>query len=117
MHFKFGGKRQEANPQPFEGSAPGGMNRVMKDHFIAMTGEFVGTVLFLWFAFGATQIANTVSPPSSGGIAQLFYISTAFGFSLAVTAWSFYRVSGGLFNPAVCHLDINYLWTIRMLMH
>ncbi|KAI4129248.1 MAG: hypothetical protein LQ347_003857 [Umbilicaria vellea] len=26
-----------------------------------MSGEFVGTVLFLWFAFGATQIANTVT--------------------------------------------------------
>ena len=109
MLFKFGGKRPEANPQPFEGSESGGMNKAVKDHFIAMTGEFVGTILFLWFAFGATQIANTVSPPGSGGLAQLFYISTAFGFSLAVSAWSFYRVSGGLFNPAVCHLDLQCL--------
>ena len=29
------------------------------------------------------------------------YISMAFGFSLLVNVWIFYRVSGGLFNPAV----------------
>jgi aquaporin related protein len=29
------------------------------------------------------------------------YISLCFGFSLAVNAWIFFRVSGGLFNPAV----------------
>ncbi len=32
---------------------------------------------------------------------QLLYISLAFGFSLAVNAWVFFRISGGLFNPAV----------------
>lgn len=31
----------------------------------------------------------------------LLYISLAFGFSLAVNAWVFFRISGGLFNPAV----------------
>ena len=32
---------------------------------------------------------------------QLLYISLSFGFSLAVNAWVFFRISGGLFNPAV----------------
>ena len=32
---------------------------------------------------------------------NLLYISLCFGFSLAVNAWIFFRVSGGLFNPAV----------------
>lgn len=31
----------------------------------------------------------------------MLYISLAFAFSLAVNAWIFFRVSGGLFNPAV----------------
>ena len=31
----------------------------------------------------------------------LLFIALAFGFSLATTAWAFYRISGGLFNPAV----------------
>ena len=34
-------------------------------------------------------------------IPLLLYISFAFGFSLAVNVFIFYRVSGGLFNPAV----------------
>jgi aquaporin related protein len=29
------------------------------------------------------------------------YISLSFGFSLMVNAWIFFRISGGLFNPAV----------------
>ena len=34
-------------------------------------------------------------------IPLLLYIAFAFGFSLAVNVFIFYRVSGGLFNPAV----------------
>lgn len=60
-------------------------------------GEFVGTFLFLFFAFAGTQVANDFAPSA----AALLYISLAFGFSLAVNAWVFFRISGGLFNPAV----------------
>ena len=92
-------------------SAPFGFlpNRV-RNHFIAMTGEFVGTFMFLFFAFAGTQVANTPATqsgdtstelPQGPNPAQLLYISLAFGFSLAVNAWIFFRVSGGLFNPAV----------------
>lgn len=75
----------------------------VRGHFVAMTGEFVGTLLFLWFALSGTQIANTVIPPSSNGdvTGQLFLISVSFGFSLMIAVWVFYRISGGLFNPAV----------------
>jgi len=31
----------------------------------------------------------------------LLFISLSFGFSLMVTVWAHYRISGGLFNPAV----------------
>lgn len=31
----------------------------------------------------------------------LLYVAFAFGFSLTVNVWIFYRVSGGLFNPAI----------------
>ena len=68
-----------------------------------MLGEFVGTYLFLFFAFAGTQVANT--PPGEAGsppdISALLYISLAFGFSLLVNVWIFFRISGGLFNPAV----------------
>jgi len=73
----------------------------VRGHLVAMSGEFVGTYMFLFFAFAATQIANTITPPTQPNLNQLMFISLAFGFSLAVTAWVFYRISGGLFNPAV----------------
>jgi len=80
----------------------------IRNHFVAMLGEYVGTVLFLFMAFGGTQVANNI--PSSSGLTvaqtgpnpqQLQYIALCFGFSLAVNAWVFFRISGGLFNPAV----------------
>lgn len=73
-----------------------------------MCGEFVGTVLFLYFALSGAQVANSIK--SSAGLTveetganpqQLQYIALSFGFSLAVNAWVFFRISGGLFNPAV----------------
>lgn len=73
-----------------------------------MCGEFVGTVLFLYFALSGAQVANSVNTSSGQSIAetgsnpqQLQYIALSFGFSLAVNAWVFFRISGGLFNPAV----------------
>lgn len=87
-----------------------------KNHFLAFVGELVGTVLFMYFALGATNVANlpattvtgTTTDSSTTGDAvtvlntsSLMYISLAFGFSLAICAWIFFRVSGGLFNPAV----------------
>jgi len=74
----------------------------IRKHLVATSGEFVGTYLFLFFSLGATQVANNVVPPNSPErISALLYICLAFGFSLGVTAWAFFRISGGLFNPAV----------------
>ena len=93
-----------SNRIPLLGFLP---NRV-RNHFIAMAGEFVGTFLFLFFAFAGTQVANTQNGGGANATisqapdpAQLLYISLSFGFSLAVNAWIFFRISGGLFNPAV----------------
>ena len=86
---------------PFIGILP----NAARNHFIAMCGEFTGTFLFLFFAFAGTQAANTKAPGGPTGAvpdtSQLLYISLCFGFSLAVNAWVFFRISGGLFNPAV----------------
>lgn len=63
-----------------------------------MCGEFVGTVLFLYFALSGAQVANSIK--SSAGLTveetganpqQLQYIALCFGFSLAVNAWVFFR--------------------------
>lgn len=70
----------------------------VRGHIVAVLGEFVGTFLFLFIAFAATLNANTTNDQI---VSKNLYISLGFGFSLAVNAWTFFRVSGGLFNPAV----------------
>jgi len=87
------------------------MHSEWKNHTVAVIAEFVGTTLFLFFAFGGTVTANigagsTASDTTTGSNtgfnpATLLYISFSFGFSLMVNAWIFFRISGGLFNPAV----------------
>ncbi|KAI1341875.1 aquaporin-like protein [Xylariaceae sp. FL0016] len=92
------------------------MNSNAKDHFVSSLGEFVGTTLFLLFAFAGTEVANIQSQAGSSNTADsnsttgaatgfdvsvLLYISIIFGFSLMVNVWIFFRISGGLFNPAV----------------
>ena len=85
-----------------------------RNHFIAAAGEFVGTFLFLFFGFAGTQVANAAAAGAStanGSLSQapnasvLLYIALSFGFSLMVNAWVFFRISGGLFNPAVRILE------------
>ncbi|KAI1107362.1 aquaporin-like protein [Jackrogersella minutella] len=74
----------------------------VKNHAIAAVSEFAGTFMFLLFAFGGTNAVNTNlpnDPPADP--ARLLFISLCFGMSLAVNAWVFFRISGGLFNPAV----------------
>ncbi|CAE6467126.1 unnamed protein product [Rhizoctonia solani] len=73
--------------------------------------EFVGTVLFLLLGFGGIQAAAFSNQASFGeaansadkvkSIEQLLYISVSMGLSLLVSVWFFYRVTGGVFNPAV----------------
>ena len=83
----------------------------LRNNLIAMMGEFVGTFLFLFFAFAATQVANAAaaaanangagaqtangSISTSPNASTLLYIALAFGFSLAVNAWVFFRITGG----------------------
>ena len=82
------------------------MTHTQRTHLIAMIGEFVGTTLFLWFGFSGAQVANTVTPAGTTDASQIFYLALIFGFSLMVNVWVFYRISGGLFNPAVCLRDL-----------
>ncbi|OCK95751.1 uncharacterized protein K441DRAFT_676635 [Cenococcum geophilum 1.58] len=77
----------------------------VKNHFVAASGEFVGTFLFLYFGFAAHSMAveqtDAVALANGQKSAQMVvYIVLGYGFSLLVTVWAFYRISGGLFNPA-----------------
>ncbi|KAJ9150841.1 hypothetical protein NKR23_g3354 [Pleurostoma richardsiae] len=78
----------------------------IKNHIVATISEFVGTFLFLLFAFGATNVVNSAPAweqpiDTNANAAKLLYISLAFGLSLAVNVWAFFRIGGGQFNPAV----------------
>ena len=60
-------RRPKGNPPPLrdgdmernkDGDAPY-LAKDIRGHLVAMSGEFVGTFMFLYFAFAATQIAST----------------------------------------------------------
>ncbi|TVY71202.1 Aquaporin-1 [Lachnellula suecica] len=94
----------KSNRLPFLGWVPD----TARNHFVATSAEFAGTTLFLFFAFSGTQVALLAKPASTENVvgsasdpSQLMFIALSFGFSLAVNAWVFFRISGGLFNPAV----------------
>ena len=75
----------------------------MQAHGVAAVGEFVGTFLFLYFAYaGNIMAASRGIPGPDGGMSSetVVFISLAYSLSLLVNVWAFYRISGGLFNPA-----------------
>ena len=76
-----------------------------RNNLVAVIGEFVGTFLFLFWSFVGTQISNTPKPADGSfpNTSNLLFAALAFGFSLTVNVWAFFRVTGGLFNPSVRH--------------
>ncbi|KAG7803802.1 hypothetical protein KL944_000671 [Ogataea haglerorum] len=80
-----------------------GLSNTLKTHFIAASGEFIGTFIFLWVAYMIAQIANQDEFYSSQGSnpAKLIMISFGFGFGVMVAIFLTCRVSGGNLNPAV----------------
>jgi len=61
--------------------------------------------MFLFMGFAAAHIANlpTATDQFAPAVStsNLMFIAVAFGLSLVINAWIFFRVSGALFNPAV----------------
>ncbi|OOQ83606.1 Aquaporin-2 [Penicillium brasilianum] len=105
-------KREESQGSSLAGpSGPGSRGQLpmiqmpdrLRYNALCMMGEFVGTFLFLFFSFAGTQVANTPAPVpgANPNTSNLLYSSLCFGFALTVNVWAFYRVTGGLFNPAV----------------
>lgn len=76
----------------------------IQKYLIASVGEFVGTFFFLWFAYaGSMQYRKQATSSPSEGFSDttVFFIAHVYSFSLLANVWAFYRISGGLFNPAV----------------
>lgn len=94
--------RDSGAPRPFQSEEPREAWIEYREHLVATSGEFMGTVLFLFFSFGGSQVARMSTQGGSMDLQEVIYISLSFGFSLMTTSWAFYRISGGLFNLAVC---------------
>ena len=84
------------------------ISHTVRNHIVAMIAELIGTMFFLMFGLAAAQIANQTpddlnrfGPLSAPSLLQIAFISIGFGVGLAINVWTFYRVSGGMFNPAV----------------
>src|SRR5690348_675782 len=81
-------QRLRADSQPSNVLAPEPDRKIVWQYeLVAATAEFVGTFMFLFFAFGGTQVAHTSTsnapapghPPDTN---VLLYIALSFGFSL-----------------------------------
>lgn len=56
---------------------------------------------------GSRSAVNSTTGQETGFSPDvLLYIALVFGFSLMVNVWVFFRISGGLFNPAVSALHV-----------
>lgn len=93
------------------GAVMGFLPDVHRNNLTAFISELAGTFMFLFFAFAIAQVALT--PPPTGAdsppnLLVIFYIALGFGCSVAINVWLFYRVSGGMFNPAVRLSPVHY---------
>lgn len=80
------------------------LSRRYEKALVIGVGEFCGTFMFLLLSFMGAQVALDNNPTTDGqklDPATLLYIASSFGTALAVNVWVFYRVTGGMFNPAV----------------
>ncbi|KAK6860183.1 hypothetical protein PG995_003819 [Apiospora arundinis] len=80
----------------------------IQHNIVASLSEFVGTFFYMLTALGCTAVVNAPSTAEqkdgdnlAANPAKLQFIALAWGMSIAVNAWVFFRISGGLFNPAV----------------
>ncbi len=93
----------------------------MQSHLVAAVAEFVGTFFFLYLAYAGhiTMLAQAPAAAAAGGgnsSETVVYISLVYSMALLVNAWAFYRVSGGLFNPAVGILVVLLLLLLPLLL-
>ncbi|KNG48894.1 hypothetical protein TW65_04305 [Stemphylium lycopersici] len=81
----------------------------IRNRSIAMLSEFVGTFLFMLIGLGGNS--TIINDPAmelqyesgevSANPAKVLVIAVIWGVAVTVNTWTFFRISGGLFNPAV----------------
>lgn len=94
---------QQDTHKPIHRGIPSGPRNAL----VVLIGEFCGTFMFLLLSFIGAQTAINNNDPKNNDPdvpllpMSLLYIACAFGTALAANVWIFFRVSGGMFNPAV----------------
>ncbi|KAH9453090.1 hypothetical protein Pst134EA_015950 [Puccinia striiformis f. sp. tritici] len=84
----------------------------LKRDLLASVAEYLGTTVFLLMGLGGIQaaaISNEAAKEASrtsvvnevASVSQLLYISTSMALALLASAWTFFRISGSVFNPNV----------------
>ncbi|MBW0508688.1 hypothetical protein O181_048403 [Austropuccinia psidii MF-1] len=101
----------EANGYFYHFTKDGPLFQNLKVDFIAASGEFMGTVMFLLIGLGAIQAANIISRDKPDPFAKSketfekillsLYASSSMGLSLLFSCWVFFRATGAAFNPNV----------------
>jgi aquaporin related protein len=93
------------NPDTRMGNRPHVFPDPARNLMVVVVAEFCGTFMFLLLSYIGTQTALNMNNPGHPGSPllpfSLLYVAASFGTALAVNVWIFYRVSGGMFNPAV----------------
>merc|ERR1712134_181796 len=101
QHFTFTMRMFNLPPEAPFGGKPSWTRHII----VTIFGEFCGTFLFLFLSFAGAQTALDTNDPLDPEAPllpySLMYISASFVVSLALTVWVFFRVTGGMFNPAV----------------
>lgn len=68
---------------------------------VPVMSELVGTFFFMLTGLGGTSAAITLSVGDPTNPTKTLFVAISWGMAAVVNAWSFFRISGGLFNPAV----------------
>ncbi|KAG0221674.1 hypothetical protein BGX31_009638 [Mortierella sp. GBA43] len=68
-----------------------------KGWLVQSLAEFLGTAMFLYLAVGGADAVTQGVGMGASTLGQAF----AFGISLTVMSWAFFRISGAHFNPAI----------------
>lgn len=84
----------------------------IKRDLLASVTEYIGTTIFLLMGLGGIQAAamsNQAAERASrnpitndvASVSQLLYIATSMALALLASGWTFFRISGSVFNPNV----------------
>ena len=73
----------------------------IKNALISVLSELVGTFIYMITGLGGTSAAINLTANDPNHALRYLFVSLAWGMATLTNAWLFYRISGGLFSPAV----------------